>query len=333
MAKAQINRFCLMVVLLALSPQAFGAQSATCSRRIIPVSVTDDGGNIVSGLDAQDFNVKIHGRPATILSAQLVAGPRRIAIVLDASGSVLNAEVDGNVAWRQSLSAAARLVERLPRQHSVALVVFATKVEFQLSFAHDRKDILAKINDLREGPKAFPKGAHTALWDAIVTAARMFDPPRNGDVIYAITDGGDNESVTTPHEVTADLQRGGLRFFALWPPQERLPRGRGASQDIFGLSQLPAMSEATGGDFLGPVISPLTEQTSPLTSEQLEPGLDQLYAKMVEYYRVEFQLTEPPQIADEEKLEVHYIGPKRKPNYRVSYPHRLAPCSITGSPT
>jgi hypothetical protein len=152
----------------------------------------------------------------------------------------------------------------------------------------------------------------------------MFGPPRNGDVILAVTDGGDNESVAKPADVIDTLQRNGLRLFALWPPLMPPPYPAMIYREDFMTSQLPRMIAATGGEYLGPATWLQADRT-----EDRE-RLDKFYAQMVQYYRLDFQLPESIQNGDEKKLEVRDI--KSKFNGNISYPRRLAPCSVSGGP-
>jgi len=102
---------------LAVSAAPLRAQQERCLERTFAVNVLTDSGEMVQGLTARNFLGKLHGEKIETTSAVLDTGPRRIVIVLDASG-------DKHDTWALKVLLARRLVEA-DETSSIALVTFA----------------------------------------------------------------------------------------------------------------------------------------------------------------------------------------------------------------
>ena len=167
----------------------------------------------MTGLTAANFRVRVQGHPATVLNISNNISPRRIVLLLDASGSMLDSE---SALWKPALNIAKTLAQRLPPQDSVAFIAFASQVERRVDFTSDPKPILQELDDLQPGAKVIPKNMRkAALWDSVLEALRLFGSPRVGDSIYVITDGFDTNSHSDGGEVEKALLAAGVRLFAL----------------------------------------------------------------------------------------------------------------------
>ena len=136
----KMTRTCFLLIMSVLLSAALKAQDIPCSQQIVPVAVSDTDGNMVTGLTASNFRVQVHRHPATINSAGIDISPRSIALLLDASGSMLDPKI-----WGPALNIAKNLVEGLPKADSVAFVVFGTQVERKIDFTRDTSTILKQI--------------------------------------------------------------------------------------------------------------------------------------------------------------------------------------------
>src|SRR6202050_5851279 len=82
------------------------AQTDPCLRRIVPINVMDDRGQLVTGLTENNFMGSIHHQPVRIVSLRPDGTARRVVIVLDASGSM----TDGKRIWHLYFGAGASRV-------------------------------------------------------------------------------------------------------------------------------------------------------------------------------------------------------------------------------
>ena len=313
---------CIMTAGLLLEALA---QETPCLRRTVMASVTL-AGQPVASVPTSSFKGEFRGKPVRILSATRDLGPRRIVVLLDASGSMLESS---NGKWLLARRAASDLVMTASPEFQMALLVFAKKVDAVVGFAEGRKATAEKLTALGAGTKTFPKGPRlTALYDAILVALGMLEPAHPGDIIYAITDGGDNASRARPDEVERALFAAGVRFFTffLLPYRTRPP------EEMAGLSDLPRLAETTGGNALFTPGSQGYGRGYKLDEKEqaaLGFSLKMLYSQVIQFYRLEVELPEPVNKRRGWKLEmVNERGAKMK-EWQVAYQATLLPCKST----
>jgi len=215
-----IPRFFLSAALPILSLCALAQAPASIPTRSILVNVLDRNGNAVRGLTKDNFLVKINKQPATVLGAEYSLAPRRIAVLLDMSGSMGGSQ--DTEKWRIAREAVEDLFAQTPTDVPIALLTFSDHVQDVFDFRESRSAISRWFD---EGPTkhSYLKG-RTALLDAIVASVKMFQPFCAGDAIYAITDGGDNSSHVSLNQTKAALRESGVRLFA-FVFAERAPVG------------------------------------------------------------------------------------------------------------
>ena len=103
MKPAPRNLFGLAIVLVVTLSGSIQAQQDPCLNRTVAVNVLSEDVHVVEGLSAQNFRGKVHGHRVEIVSVNRDSGPRRIVIVLDASGSMRDV-------WRLEIVAAEGLL-------------------------------------------------------------------------------------------------------------------------------------------------------------------------------------------------------------------------------
>ena len=156
----------------------------------------------------------------------------------------------------------------------------------------------------------------------------MLSPYQHGDVIYLISDGGDNASRIRANEIEEKLISAGVRLFAflVLDPDPR--------------SQLPLLEESirtfeivrrTGGAAF--VLRPRAVHWSreyDLSAggqTQLREAANSLYQQMEKFYLLEIEL---PQVMDKPrpwKLELIPDGKLPLKGLSLHYPMKLLPCS------
>jgi von Willebrand factor type A domain-containing protein len=315
--------------LLLCSATGLAAEENPCLKRTIPVHVLDVEGKPVSGLLAGNFRAKYRGRPVQIPGFSTDVSARRIVLLLDASGSITDTTT---VMWRAEQVLAADLMLHGPQPSSLALMVFASEVEDKVGFAQGPLAVAKRLETLRAERDPVPGGhGKTALYDAILAGLAELKPARFGDVIYVITDGGDNQSRSKPSEVERALVTQGVRLFVVLFNNFTPARGRAPGDDP---SILRGLVERSGG-----VCSMVSGDSSVVSGDSsLQTGFTErrladtvaaarpLYKEMREFYRLEIELPEEVDKPRKWKLEVSTDRGKKKEHFLAFYPE-LFPCS------
>ena len=303
------------------------AQETPCLRRTVMASVML-AGQPVASVSTSSFKGEFRGKPVRILSATRDVGPRRIVVLIDASGSMVGL-TKGK--WDLVLRAASDVAAHAPPDSSVALLVFNDKVKQKVDFSAGPQAVLERIAQVREGrtPDRLPAG-RTPLRDAVLEGLKLLEPATPGDVIYAITDGGDNASKSSPVAVEKALVSAGIRLFAFlvedYPGLRRVPEAESVLNDFLQLVQ------ATGGTTLGLSGTPWSDLQYPAKEKDrlaLKAATEGLYLQMAQFYRLEVDLPEPVTKPRRWKLEmVNERGAKMK-EWQVAYQTTLLPCKST----
>lgn len=303
------------------------AQDRGCTTRTVPVGVVDREWNFVQGLSTANFRGKFRGHDVDILSASIDTRPRHIVLLLDASGSMM----EPDEGWKTAKSLSEDLIRFAPPRASIAQMAFSDNVLDTAGFDQDRSALLTRLATLLKVCEQPRRIRRTALYDAIASARATLGMPEFGDIIYAVTDGGDNKSRTEPKRVEGDLLRAGVRLFAVVTASG--PGNRSRTPVEIGPDQLRSMAVATGGNVLtfpyAATFQPYPHFKAKTRDEAIKLALHRLYEQMGTFYRLDLRLPERVDKPTQWKLQV--IGENGRPNYRVEvhYPHRLMPCAKT----
>ncbi len=210
--------FLSIVILPALLSPSFAQQSAKLpsGTRSVVVNVFDAHGNVIRDLTRKNFRVRLNGKLVEVLDARYSLAPRRIVVLLDMSGSMTGA--GDTPKWRIAREAVEDLLAQTPDDVSIAMLTFSSKVRDVFNFTQSRTAI---AEWLKEGPGQrhhLKLPAKTALFDAILAGLNLSQPAQSGDVIYVITDGGDDASLASAVQTTAALLQSGVRLIAFLLP-------------------------------------------------------------------------------------------------------------------
>lgn len=169
---------------------------------LVPVTVTENSGKPVLGLDKKDFVLTDEKVPQDIMSFSRENAPVSIGIVFDLSGSMTNKIAKARAAVREFL-------RYLEAQDEVFLATFSDRAQQRTEFASDDAAI---FNELLF---AQPEGS-TALFDAVALAVRAMRKAHNDRrVLLVISDGEDNHSRLSEREVRRILEETEIQIHAL----------------------------------------------------------------------------------------------------------------------
>jgi len=231
-------------------------------------SVTDPAGNQVNDLTQKDFGLFEDNSPQDIAGlyreGQL---PLRLIFLFDTSSSIKHR-------FDFEQRAAARFFRQVMQPgDKCAIMSVASDPKLEIGFTEDVDQLVSTLALLK------PQGA-TALYDALIAAARYLRPAEGRHVMVVLSDGTDTVSSSTLAQALADIQRSDSVIYGVHStgvaPSANV-------QDLAGEFVLKAMCEDTGGRAFFP----------PIYEEQKREArdLDEIYKRLAADVRAQFVLT------------------------------------------
>ena len=158
---------------------------------LLPVTVRDNGGALVSNLTRKDFRVFEDNLEQPLSDLALRQVPVDAVLMVDASSSVASNLDD----FRR---AAEGFAERLQAEDRISLIKFDDRIELLQDWTHSRFQLRRALNRIEPG-------MFTRFNDALMLAAKdQFAPSKSRHAVIVLSDGIDNgQGVTT---VEAALQ-------------------------------------------------------------------------------------------------------------------------------
>jgi hypothetical protein len=223
----------------AVLASAQSAQNRTVSSLL--VNVLDRDGNAIRDLTKDDFRVKVNGHPVPLLDLHYTVAPRRIVVLLDMSGS-MKGVTEKSTKWNLARLVLDDLLAETASEVPIALFVFSSQVDNVFNFSEGRPSITKWLGrDQRPDSKG-----STAFYDALAAAARLLEPVRPGDAIYAITDGGENHSQISRSAAKQRLVQAQIRFFAFLFSEPAM-----TDEERSGVESVEEFARDTGGFVFG----------------------------------------------------------------------------------
>ncbi|HEY1576138.1 MAG TPA: VWA domain-containing protein [Terracidiphilus sp.] len=161
---------------------------------LLPCTVVDDKGHLVTDLDRGDFQVWEDNVPQKIASFQHQDVPVSLGILVDNSGSMRDKRAAIN-------DAALHLVKASNSADTAFVVNFSDRAIMDQGFTSD-------IGLLEKGLSHIDSRGGTALYDAVVASANEMSrhAKQQKQVLLIITDGGDNASRLTLSQAIRRVQ-------------------------------------------------------------------------------------------------------------------------------
>lgn len=185
-----------------------------------------DGGGLVRGLTAGDFEVLESGKPQTVSRFELVENlPLTLGFVIDTSTSMASSLVEAQ-------RAADGFLRKLKPKDRAFAVGFATRPYLSMPPTDDLEAVSQSLEGMRSA------GA-TALYDGLITALYYFRGFRGQRALILLSDGEDTASNTPWARALEYAQRSGVAIYAIGLNVPAL------SFEVRG--HLSNLSETTGG--------------------------------------------------------------------------------------
>jgi Ca-activated chloride channel homolog len=197
---------------------------------LVPVSVMDPKQRLVTGLQAENFQLFEGKKPQEIRHFSSEDVPVSIGIILDASGSMR--EKMGRV--REAVT---QFCEEANPQDEFFMVAFSDQPHLVTDFTTAPEDLEKELLFTQ------PKG-RTALLDAIYMGLHKMKQARYGKkALLVISDGGDNHSIYMEKEVRAAAKESDVMIYAIGTFDRYLP----TPEEMRGPALLSELAEPTGG--------------------------------------------------------------------------------------
>jgi Ca-activated chloride channel family protein len=202
---------------------------------LVPVTVTDRRGKVLSGLDGSQFRVYEEGVPQRIATFSIEELPVSVGVVLDISGSM-----------KQKLSTARSLVRTLfgitNSSDEAMVLTFADRPGVQTNLTPD----MDRLQNILEGAKP---GGCTSLIDSVYTTLERMKPARNTrKVVVIVSDGQDNHSRHTARELISRAIESEAQIYSV---AVREPAGTRKAIELTeenrGAAFLSDLAQASGG--------------------------------------------------------------------------------------
>lgn len=246
----------LSLCLLGATASSVGSQGSVfrTGARTVPVYVTvsDEAGNLVPDLTAEDFEIYDNGKLQKITLFESGVQPITVVLMLDRSGSMLNS-------FRLVRSAAEQFVSLLLPGDKARVGSFANRIQLDpRDFTSSQRDLIEILRTELQEPGPTP------LWNAVNVAITALQHQAGRRVVLVFTDGVDrpmNSRSISLNEVMRNAEAHDVMVFTVGlAGRSTLPaRGRRGGSSPRGPGQqpefekpdagLPRVALATGGGY------------------------------------------------------------------------------------
>jgi len=197
---------------------------------MVPVTITDERYRPVIGLDQENFQLFEGKKPQEIKHFSSEDAPVSVGIVVDTSGS-MSYKLD------RAREAVTQFCDTANPQDEFFLITFAEEPILVTDFTNRPEQL---ENDLLT---ARSKG-RTALIDAVYMAIQKMRNARYGrKALLILSDGGDNHSRYSEHDVKAAVKEADVLIYAVGTYDKYVS----TQEELLGPELLQEMAELTGG--------------------------------------------------------------------------------------
>jgi VWFA-related protein len=182
---------------LALLPSVILAQTFRSTTTLVRAEVlVEENGHVVTGLQSEDFTIRDEDQPQPVVNFAAESGSIRLALLLDASGSM-------QPAARQLAQTGLAAMSVLHSDDKVALMTFDRKATVRVPLTSDRNAVIAGVSKV----VGKPLGGGTDMYRALSDAAKYLGVSATApNVILILTDNAaraDTTEAAALHELWA----------------------------------------------------------------------------------------------------------------------------------
>jgi VWFA-related protein len=206
----------------------------------IDVLVTDQEGNVLTGLGKQNFRVLDNGRPQAITGFSPSTEPITIVMLLEYSGLSYNYFAYKSAAW------GLRFLDYLEANDWVAVVTYDIKPTVRVDFTHSMPEVEQVLHTL-----SFPQFREANIFDALLETLDQLEPVKGKRAILLIGTGEDTFSKITLDDVYNRLKQTSVTVFCIGVAESEYLnaelRGAGNTSYLQIKNQLLTFATMTGG--------------------------------------------------------------------------------------
>jgi Ca-activated chloride channel family protein len=260
----------------------------------IPVTVVDQHGRSIPGLEGRDFKLYEDNTEQAITYFAMDDAPVTIGFVFDTSTSMV-----GKV--RKSHEAVATFLKTANRDDEFFLVQFNSRVHLMLGMTQSVDELQKSLMSTR------PKGA-TSLLDAVYFSIGEMKNAHNArKALIIVSDGGDNTSYHTLDEVKDAMRETDIQVYAIGIFEPSDVRSRSV-EEAGGPSLLKQITEETAGQLFE------VNDLKKLTQVASKIGLD-----LRKQYVLGYMPLESKRDGEYHRVQVTLQLPKSFPKVQISW--------------
>lgn len=181
--------FSFFLIPLSLLSQSLPVFRSGSDVVVVPVTVTDRSGRFVTGLTADQFEIRDSGERRAVVQFSTERVPVSLGILLDISASMatdVKARALDEARWADTGRALELLVDRLDPRDEVFFAPFSDKVGLAVPWTRDHQQVTRAFKTIRPG-------GYTALFDAVRLIAPVFEKAAHArQALLVISDGRDS---------------------------------------------------------------------------------------------------------------------------------------------
>jgi Ca-activated chloride channel family protein len=186
----------------ALSARPGGRIRLNVDLVLVPVTITDSGNRLVTGLEQEDFQVFENGSKQKISTFANEDAPVSIGIIFDLSGSMSSK-------LTRARDSILEFIKTANPQDEFFVIGFNDRPEMIEDFTSSVEDIQARLATVRAGHR-------TALLDAIYYGViKMKEAKHDRKALLVVSDGGDNHSRYTEGELKSQVRESDVEIYSM----------------------------------------------------------------------------------------------------------------------
>jgi len=264
---------------------------------LVPVAVSDPRNRPVTGLEREHFKLYDDKVEQTVTHFSMDDEPVSVGMVFDVSGSM-------GSKLRMARLAAAEFFKTSNVEDEFFLVTFNDQVKLTVGLTRDVHEIQNQLTFAQS------KG-RTALLDAIMMSMHeMKKSKKNRKALVIISDGGDNSSRYSEHEVRNMVRENDVLIYAIGVYEQGGGRGR-TVEEAAGPGLLGDMAEQTGGRHF------------PAEASELPDIAAKIGVELRNRYVLGYSPTDKQRDGRYHKVDIKIIAPrnmpKLTPHWRTGY--------------